>query len=284
LLVWVEVKHGADLHEAQLENYDDDIRGETAGDWRLVLLAPRQSMPESALNHVATAEWQRVERTLRRLLRESGRVSHETWLMREFATYLKEEGLADEDALTPATVFAWAARPAAERTLRRLIELTQDKVQASRAEEFRTAGRTFSGEWWAAPRTELGPPNYAGAWLEWGFCTDAARVDARDAFVFYAGATFGGGSGAAVLAEAANQVWLHDLTGEGFERLRHGNHWRLWQFCYPEELMKQSTLNGQANELATWVLASFRRLETSEPPAASNGTAKESAAELPDDA
>jgi hypothetical protein len=41
LRVWVEVKHGAGLHENQLETYLDDLKVEHHAESRLVFLAPR---------------------------------------------------------------------------------------------------------------------------------------------------------------------------------------------------------------------------------------------------
>lgn len=47
LRVWVEVKHGADLHANQLENYLADLRAELHRETRLLVLAPRESMPST---------------------------------------------------------------------------------------------------------------------------------------------------------------------------------------------------------------------------------------------
>ena len=103
LLLWVEVKHGADLHGDQLESYWTDINGETFGERQLVLLAPRQSMPAAGENVVAI-EWQDVARRLTVFARRAEIDAVDRWLVNELVTYLKEEGLADEDALSPATV------------------------------------------------------------------------------------------------------------------------------------------------------------------------------------
>jgi hypothetical protein len=85
-------------------------------------------MPEAS--SIATpVEWQRVGRQLERFEREEPLDDVERFLVREFRRYLKEEGLADEGALTAAAAFAFAARPSAERTLARLVEI----ADASRA-------------------------------------------------------------------------------------------------------------------------------------------------------
>jgi hypothetical protein len=147
LLVWVEVKHGADLHEQQIESYASDILAEALGERHLVLLAPRQSMPQSTQG-ATPVEWQRVARLLQSLERDKSLHDVERFLVREFCRYLKEEGLADEEALTAATAFALAARPTAERTLARLLEIVDGYVPAAWGEptNFLKEGRRIAAQ------------------------------------------------------------------------------------------------------------------------------------------
>jgi len=272
LLVWVEVKHGAELHGKQLESYAADILVETLHESRLVLLAPRQSMP-LAPDGVVSVEWQEVGRKLRAFARRDGVSEKDSWLVEEFNSYLKEEGLADEDALSPATVFALSAWPAAERTLARMNEIADGYVRA-RLEDppkglLKRSGSqqpNYGVGWWINfPLASTGDDTstWGKAWLEWGFRPDTPREDGRDAQAFYAGATFATKKNP--MFTTRNQAWLGELNDQGFERVQDW-YWRLWRYRYPEELMGAPTLEAQAKLLAYWILESFATMTGSPPP------------------
>lgn len=99
LRVWVEVKHGAELGELQLENYAQDLALETQVRSQLVLLAPRDAMPAVSAGAIAV-EWQQLARRLLEARKAFASGSADAWLVDEFVRYLKEEGLSDQEALT----------------------------------------------------------------------------------------------------------------------------------------------------------------------------------------
>jgi hypothetical protein len=273
LLVWVEIKHGAELHGDQLESYAADIVVETTHESRLVLLAPRQSMPP-APDGVVSVEWQEVGRQLRAFSGRDGIEEKDRWLIGELHDYLKEEGLSDQDAFSPATVFALSAFPAAERTLARLNEIADGYVRAGWGAPpkgfLKRSGSqqpNYGVGWWISfplPGNEDDKSPWGKAWLEWGVRPDTAREDGRDGLAFFAGATFPTKSNP--MFSAKTQPWLAELSDRGFERVQDW-YWRLWRYRYPEELMAAPTLENQARVLADWVLESFSTLAGSPPQA-----------------
>jgi hypothetical protein len=276
LLVWVEVKHGADLHGGQIENYAADIATESLGEQRLILLAPRESMP-FAPTGTTPVEWQRVGRQLRQLERGGTLDDIERFLVREFRRYLKEEGLADEEALNPATAFVFAARPSAERTLARLLEIADGYVRNAWGEptDFSKRGGgsqqpNYGSSWWATLRKtppgepEPEPSPWGKAGFEWGFRQDAPSAESRDAFAFFAGTSFFEARNNP-LTKPGYEAWISNHAESGFERVSD-NYWRLWRYLYPEQLMARTTLEAQARLLADWVEHSFRLLAETPPP------------------
>lgn len=268
--VWVEVKHGTGLHEDQLESYAADMTLELQTRADLVLLAPRASMPDVG-DGATPVEWQRVARAIEAASRSNQFESGSRWLMDEFVTYLKEEGLADEEALNPAHVFVLSARPASDRAVARLIELGQQHVVKewpSLREFSKRGGKPAHGPgWWAT--FDVLPSGTAAAtwrkaWFEWSLREDEFRGQPRDAFAFCAGATFQSMKDSP-LSISGNEAWLAALTAEGFERVQAW-YWRLWRPLYPEQLMAETTLEAQGRKLGEWILESFRLLSASPPP------------------
>lgn len=270
LRLWIEIKHGADLHESQLENYARDARFELHAEHRLVLLAPRNSIPVADAS-VVVVEWQSIAVHLER----SARVRSdpiERWLLAELIAYLEEEGLSDEEALTPAHSFVLAARPAADRAVERLLEFADQVVRAEWGDplEFGKKGGAkpnyLPGSWWSqhqVTRHSSSPETWRDTRFEWGLREDRPRDHSRDAYAFCAGATFLTKNNP--LAIAGNEAWLAGLQAHGFERVSD-YYWRLWRYSYPEQLMVESMLEAQGRRLGEWVIDAFRILESSAPP------------------
>lgn len=270
LRVWVEVKHGADLHELQLENYAEDLALETQGRSQLVLLAPRDAMPAVSPGAIAV-EWQQLGRRLLGVRKAFASGSADAWLVDELVRYLKEEGLSDQEALTPADVFVLSARPAADRAFGRLVELAHQHVLVELwpglPDPSKTGG-TFGPGWWAAFDPSLSgetPATWRSGWFEWTLREDSPREESRGGYAFFAGAAFQSMKDSP-LAASGNESWLATLSADGFERIQAGYYWRLWRVLYPEELMSEATLDSQARKLAKWVAASFRSLAGQPPP------------------
>jgi hypothetical protein len=274
LLVWVEVKHGAGLGESQLETYAKDITHVPAAMRRLVLLAPRDSMPTVLERTAKPIEWQRVARFLRR--RPKGEVDpvHQ-FLVMEFLAYLEEEGLTDAPALTAAHAFSLAARPSAERTLATLLELTAQYVTVNWGTPKKylqvpgSSKPNYGPGFWATyevapegstPESTWRSPN---AWFEWALGADSARAEGRDAYSFTAGAAFENKANPAKVP--GNEGWLAERIGEEFEYVQPW-YWKLVRFKYPEQLLVETTVEDQAAALGEWILESFRRLAAAPPP------------------
>jgi hypothetical protein len=260
--VWIEVKHGAGLHENQMEGYARDLKLEVHEESDLVLLAPRGEVqtPEG----VARADWQDVARFIRNWRNSETDDAVEAWLLREFVDYLKEAGLVEEDLLTPAHVFSLAAKPSTDRTVLRLIDIAQAVVQSEWGEA-RKSSKT-GGQGWVWYSTFTIPDGLWGrAWLECQRRHDEFRSEPRDAYCFVSGMTFETLKGS-VLAKETNAGWLAERIGEGFERVLAW-HWRLWRPLYPEQLLDETSLDSQGRKLGNWVLNSFRLLRSSPPPA-----------------
>lgn len=273
LRVWVEIKHGASLHENQLETYLNDLKIEHHSDARLVFLAPRgaaDAVPED----VTAVEWQNVASFLRAYARRADVKEVSRWLSTEFYGYLKEEGLTDEEALTPAHAFALAARPAADRATARLIEyahIVVAKEWGAPKSFLKKSGSqkpAYGVDWWATYHTSSGDidgaPTWGSAWFEWTIRTDDFRAEPRDAIGLFAGAAFPTMKGSA-LSKASNEPWIAAVAAAGFERVSAW-YWRLWRPLYPEQLMVEETLEAQGRRLGDWVVAAFRELEETPPP------------------
>jgi hypothetical protein len=122
VVVWVEVKHGASPHEQQLDNYLNDIVSLNARAHAVVLLAPRQSYPfePSPPAPVVRCTWQD---TASNLHPRRHRPAEQGFLVRELASYLREEGLMDAEAITPVHLVALAERERAEEAVARACEI-----------------------------------------------------------------------------------------------------------------------------------------------------------------
>jgi len=119
VLMWVEVKHGADLHGTQLQDYLNDIRTVAAvgGDETLVvLLAPRTAMPACKLpDEVAIAEWEDISRFVAGQASCMPRSDPQRWILEQYTAYLEEEALIDPPALTAGHAFTLAEEGAATK-------------------------------------------------------------------------------------------------------------------------------------------------------------------------
>lgn len=260
--VWIEVKHGADLGEDQMKSYARDLKLEAHEKSDLVLLAPRGEVqtPEG----VARADWQDVGRFIRDWRNSETDDAVEAWLLREFVDYLKEEGLVEEDMLTPAHVFSLAAKPSTDRTVARLVDIAQAVVQAE-WNEARSASMSGGKGWLWYSTFAIPEGSWGKAWLEWQLRHDEFRSEPRDAYCFFSGVTFETLKDSA-LAKEANAGWLAERIDEGFERVQAW-YWRLWRPLYPEQLLDETSLDSQGRKLGDWVLDSFRLLRSSPPPA-----------------
>lgn len=275
LLFWVEVKHGADVHGSQLTDYLVDIASEGADVREVLLLAPRQTMSKltGVPDKMPKAEWQSVANEVRHQLkarsRQSG-VAVERFLLDEYLTYLDEEGLMDEEALTAEHAFVLSALLQTEQVVAKLIELADTSVQQHWGPRASVAGGekkpTYGAGFWATYST--GPNDtHDDAWqdgaFEWGMYEDTYRDEPRNAVVLGAGVTFFSAKGnPARLSD--NAQWLEERRAGGYEYLT-ADYWRLFRYRYPEELLVARELDQQAEVLAGWVIEAFEALRANPP-------------------
>jgi hypothetical protein len=59
--------------------------------------------------------------------------------------------------------------------------------------------------------------------------------------------------------------WVSDRRTEGFAAYE-GDYQRMWGFLYPEQLLVETTLEGQARYLADWVVGRFEAVSAVPPP------------------
>lgn len=271
-LFWVEVKHGANVHGTQLTDYETDIRLKAA-DQRLVLvLAPRQSADElvGVPDTMPVVDWQAIAEVVRRWAKRSDVPEVERFLLTDYLTYLREEGLMDEE-LTDRRARLRAARGArghhhgreghgARRRLRRRA-LGPARRQARRPQPSVWPG--LLGALRArATRRRSGPRNMAQHHIRVGpvrrpgprraserLCVrgrrDLLRRSRRP------------GEGGRERRLARRQ--------DGFEHVAI-YYWRLFRFRYPEELLAATTLDAQVEALGSWVVETFMLLADPPPP------------------
>jgi hypothetical protein len=266
LRVWVEIKYGADLHDEQLANYIRDLGQELQDKWCLVLLAPRQSFPEDS-DGTTPVQWQQLGRFLQRHAARTDFSDAGRWLLAQFLSYLKEQGLMDDEALTPAHAFELSARPAAERTIGRVVEAARpiiDDAWGSPNNYAKKGKKPALGVGWWASYPVQGETTWGSAWFEWNLREDGFRPEPRDAIAFFAGITFESAK-TAPFARAGNESWLAAVDAKGFERVQPW-YWGFWRPLYPEQLLTETYIEVQAERLADWVLDTFRQLDASPPP------------------
>lgn len=273
LLVWVEVKHSAPVEPGQLEKYAADIQHDAATERRLVVLAPRESLPMTGRSAVPI-EWQQIATFLRQWRKPRALDSVARFLVDQFLDYLEEEGLTDAEALTAAHAFALAARPQTDRTV---VSLNQfafayvakhwgDPIDFAKASRGRKPNYGAAW-WWATYEVVRAKAKRPTAWrntvFEWCLRPDTPRDQTHDAYAYVAGATFLKADNP--LSVPGNEVWLAARAGERFERVTD-YHTRLWQYLYPEQLLVESSLDAQGEALGRWIVKAFETLAASPPP------------------
>ena len=262
-LLWIEVKHGAPLHGDQLAVYERDI---PCGGIVLVV-APLQSMPDHVPPHIPVIPWQRLADVVqaRCLAETSG--SSERFILTAYADYLVEENLMGH-ALTPIHALAVEHGPDAEAVLASLCEAANAEVQRRWADcddQYVSLEKPKYGPgWWAAyPLTRRAavtpaPTTWRSSFMDWGFQFDDGREDARNQLAFVAGVSMDKSDVPAVVEQ--NVEWLSSLRAGGFHDSQRAGYHRVRAFVYPEQLLSETTLEGQARALADWVIERFELL------------------------
>jgi hypothetical protein len=268
LVFWIEVKHGAPVHGDQLEAYEREIPHNGV----VLVVAPLQSMPEYVPTYMPVVPWQRLAGVVRRRRRRAGLGTSEYFILDAYAAFLREEGLMD-DALTTSHALALEHHAGAEQVLTRLCQLVDPNVEdrwGEREDQHKSYRKVkYEQGWWATyPLQRRGgaepPSTWRGAFLGWELCDDSGLGrDARNTTAFVAGASMWFEDNPVAISE--NAGWVSDRRTEGFAAYE-GDYQRMWAFLYPEQLLVETTLEGQARHLADWVVGRFEALTAVPPP------------------
>lgn len=267
LLIWVEIKHGADISGKQLDAYRRLVWREPAAVHLVIVLAPRQSPPTQSLvpEDVPVLFWQDVVSACLRAL-EPRRRGTEALLVDEFMAYLKEQNLMPPKPLTTEFALALAVRQATRQTVVALLEHVHGQVKERYSDEGCRGGSRqpqYGTSFWAKHTIRPSNDVWRGGWLEWGLRHDHSHPESRDAYAFVAGMTFHKNKNP--LASEAHAEWAADRLADGFLSVVH-EFPRLWSYRYPEQLLVATGLQDQADLLSDWVLERFDALVQHPPP------------------
>jgi hypothetical protein len=280
LLLWVEVKHGADLHGNQLDAYLADMpaRRPRERDEVLVLLGPRGWAPDGPTDvRVLRVDWQQVARGVA-VYAGTLSAAQEQWLVSEYIRYLKEEGLSDPDALTLASAMALMEHENAADATAGICEHAFAYVEeqwgaATDCARYRGGDPHFGLDFWSNHRTSRrdGPHDerWDPAWFEWGLrytpYLQYVEDDPRGSYAFIAGASVQVQK-QEPWTRQGNEAWAGRRHADGFVRAWLDNY-KLVRLRYPDELLVATTLPEQGRLLGQWVLDAFEALAL-EPPVA----------------
>lgn len=277
VVIWVEVKYGAAIHGDQLEAYLRDIRTRPARHHVVVLLAPRGDSFVDRPREVPLVEWEAVGRAVTRVSLARALPDNEGWILNEYLSYLEEEGLMDPDALTAVHALSLMSSGEAEDALAGVCEHADAAVSVEwgKPTDYGKPARSRSDEaafgvgYWASFDARPAAETWREGWFEWGNddpenwqYIDADEI--RGSNVFYAGAGFKAKTNPYVVEE--NEAWIASLLSAGFVWCWFGDFYRLVRVKYPDELLSETTLEGQGLLLAGWIAETFRLLEASPPP------------------
>jgi hypothetical protein len=271
VVCWVEIKHGAQLgmhaDVAQTEAYEQAIPETLAGRTQIRLLVPRGF--DSSRAKVEVGYWQELARFLKGWRIREGKNLPETssWLIGEFLKYLKEENLMDEDRLTVEHAFVVSALPSTIAVMTRIWEVVDQQMKkewfAPSVARRASLVHTFTNYAIDRGKSELASTWGSSSWLEWGIRPDAFREDqARGELVLYAGLSVV--TKGSPLADPKNAPAVRALENLQFHRV-FSEFPRLFRLRYVDDLLRFSTLEEQARDVADWVLETFQLIVANAP-------------------
>jgi hypothetical protein len=282
VLLWLEIKHGADIHGDQLYAYLEDIQAEPAAQRAVLLLAPRgQAFSSSLPEGVALVDWQTAAATVGDFARDRERSESQRWLADQYAQYLDEENLMDPEALDTIGALALMEANNAAAAAGGICEHADAEVIARwnqrsshRTPQGKSENPDYGLDYWAVYPThgvgDMPSPAWEPCWFEWGAVNteELDYVDAEDirgATAFYAGATFEAKSNPG--RNPGNEPWLNTLRAAGFLPTWFNGYHRLLRLKYPDELLAYTTLDRQGQSLGEWICGAFAMLIENPPTA-----------------
>jgi hypothetical protein len=278
VLVWVEVKHGADVHGDQLTAYLAAIRGFPAAHRVVLLLAPRaHKLTGEVPAEVPRVDWQTVAGTMDDLADDGDLSPEQAWLLREYVSCLNEEGLMDPKALTGDHVAALAGFEDADNALAGVSAHALTYVSGVWAEprEWRRRPRAqepeFGFGFWASYDPEPESASWLDGWFDWGSGVpddwEFANATDHGPVVFFSGVKFA--ARADPTSDPKHEAWVRALLAAEFEWCRFEDAHRLVRIVDADVLAaEETTVRAQGRRLGSWVVETFKLLEA-HPPAPS---------------
>jgi hypothetical protein len=266
--VWIEVKHHADLGHEQLKRYRQALDAQPDGrEGRLLLLAPLgfpRNQP-AVKDHVHdVVDWQAVGSCLKTREDHESLSEHGRWLVREFLSFLREEGLAVTEALTPRHVDAVLLREHSFNAFQGLLRIAFEQVKQAEGEP----DPPWPPNWPEVSGSPQGWPSFHVYWpesrassfkeqsgLEWNLYRWAWN---SGQLVFGAGLTVHGASleQSESLLEDRGLLDLADFSLQYEKGVARFYRWKA-----PEAMIGSGhSLGEQAASLANWVSDTFAQL------------------------
>lgn len=249
-VIWVEVKHGSELHGTQMDTYHEAARGEP-GSPEIILLVPRSSRIE--IDGVFRQDWEQFAANLKRELSElEDPVAR--WILNQYFAFLKEEQLMEEDRISLESAYAMQQAPQADAATSAVVRRAIEQIE-------RTWGKRSGGskdygfgsyhhfEW---PRTN---PGYT--MLELMVKPDISSPDPSGGHVFFAGLTFAKRSNPFPDQADASRL------SPGFEVFDSEGWGRRMKLLRPEALLQFEEPEGQSKLLAEWTVETFHSIDGS---------------------
>ncbi|MGK2877849.1 MAG: hypothetical protein ACSLFF_04660 [Solirubrobacterales bacterium] len=262
----VEVKHGSPESGAQLDFYSDAMSRRALKPSSLVVLAGRDFGDRAELSDgtaVRVVQWHRLAEALRKFDR-SNRTAENAWFLREYLSYLNEEGLMSAKPIDVEALMFAALYPQSNESIEEL-----HRVAIGRATEWGPLAQNLGG--YAA--TSYGPgkwhlfsPGGSGTspwgedvWFEFNFRADTGLNPDRTSLAFFSGATFGR------KAAIPSDEWFIQMAAEGIERFEDDGLLRAMSVKYPADLLGFESIDTQGLAVGDWVLATFETLHANPP-------------------
>lgn len=284
ILLWVEIKHGIEPHDDQLQRYLDELDRFNRG--AVILLDHRRRLPHKTQvpTQVPQRSWERTGHEIERFAgqkieRFEGSDAIQRWLCGQLLTYLREENLMDPKALGPEHLTALAYADQAERGLAWICERAAGRISVLfREQEPRGGGNRKAvygeGYWasWYPTPSVAASDRWGSAWLEWHIARDGGiRTGAPLAHeVLNGSGAIQIRAGLSVERQAGFDAELQRLLEQGidiggevaiFHRWR-GDNERLMRVARPQDVLVGNDLTAQAEFLARWVTATLTAVET----------------------
>jgi len=262
VLLWVEVKHAADPHENQLDNYLRDIQAEP-GTGQVVLLAPRASLERfvGIPSGVTRRAWQRAGHVIWEHARLNNHEPATSLLCKELYRYMTEQHLTEPPSTRPEHFVAMAYMGDALEILRGVCERASARVRARLGEptEFLPAPRRpgtpdFGMDYWESWSID----GHEHVWMDWN-AYDSPPFETADgrSVAFVSGLCADDAPSLEAVLDPERRRLLEDGVEVNGRRVRFvrvaDDHERFAQVASPESVLVGRDLAEQADTLADWI-------------------------------